>query len=162
MAWALYWTHQLPHVHAAVMQELDSLGPHPEPLAIARLPYLSAVCHEALRLYSVAMLTFTRVVNEPLELLGQSLAPGTSVVGCIYLLHHREDLYPDSYQFKPERFLNRQFSPFEFMPFGGGARRCIGEALALFEMKLVLVSGVNYKDRFIESNFFSFSPQNRT
>ncbi len=40
--------------------------------------------------------------------------------------------------FKPERFLERQFSPYEFLPFGGGERRCIGEALAKFEMKLVL------------------------
>lgn len=140
MAWALYWIHHLPQVRETVLQELDSLGPHPDPMAIARLPYLSAVCHETLRLYPVAMLTFSRVVNEPLELLGYSLTPGANVVGCIYLLHHREDLYPNSYQFKPERFLERHFSPFEFMPFGGGARRCIGEALALFEMKLVLAT----------------------
>lgn len=140
MAWALYWVHHLPHVRETLLQELDSLGSHPDPMVIARLPYLSAVCNETLRLYPVAMLTFPRVLNEPLELLGHSLMPGLNLAGCIYLLHHREDLYPDSHQFKPERFLERQFSPFEFMPFGGGARRCIGEALALFEMKLVLAT----------------------
>ncbi|MBD2080147.1 cytochrome P450 [Leptolyngbya sp. FACHB-17] len=140
MAWALYWTHRLPQVREKLLQELDSIGSNPDPMTIARLPYLSAVCNEALRLYPVAMLTFTRVVNEPLELLGHPLQPGVNVVGCIYLLHHREDLYPDSHQFKPERFLERQFSPFEFMPFGGGARRCIGEALAVFEMKLALAT----------------------
>jgi hypothetical protein len=43
-------------------------------------------------------------------------------------------------QFKPERFLERQFSPYEFIPFGAGARRCIGDALAQFEMKLVLAT----------------------
>jgi unspecific monooxygenase len=58
-------------------------------------------------------------------------------------LHHREDLYPDSKQFKPERFIERQFSPYEFMPFGAGARRCIGYALAEFEMKLVLATVVS-------------------
>jgi unspecific monooxygenase len=62
------------------------------------------------------------------------------VVGCIYLLHQREDLYPQPKQFKPERFLERQFSPYEFMPFGAGVRRCLGEALAMFEMKLVLAT----------------------
>ncbi|MBD3562134.1 cytochrome P450, partial [Planktothrix sp. FACHB-1355] len=39
---------------------------------------------------------------------------------------------------KPERFLERQFSPYEYFPFGGGNRRCLGIALAPFEMKLVL------------------------
>ncbi len=41
-------------------------------------------------------------------------------------------------KFKPERFLEKQFSPYEFLPFGGGVRRCIGSAFALFEMKLAL------------------------
>jgi unspecific monooxygenase len=140
MAWALYWTHRLPEVRAKLLQELDSLGESPEPTAIARLPYLTAVCQETLRIHPVAMLTFPRVVQEPVELLGYQLKPGTIVMGCIYLTHQREDIYPDRKQFKPERFLERQFSPYEFMPFGGGARRCIGDALALFEMKLVLAT----------------------
>jgi cytochrome P450 len=72
--------------------------------------------------------------------MGYNLEPGTIVIPCIYLTHHREDLYPDSQQFKPERFLERQFSPTEFVPFGGGNRRCIGMAFALFEMKLVLAN----------------------
>ena len=56
------------------------------------------------------------------------------------LTHHREDLYPQPKQFKPERFLERQYTNYEFFPFGGGVRRCIGEALAVFEMKLVLAT----------------------
>ncbi|MCY6491215.1 cytochrome P450 [Leptolyngbya sp. GGD] len=140
MAWALYWIHHQPEVREKLLQELDALGANPDPMSIVRLPYLSAVCNETLRLYPVAMLTFTRIVTEPVELLGYPLEPGMSVVGCIYLLHHREDLYPNSHEFRPERFLERQFSPFEFMPFGGGARRCIGEALAVAEMKLVLAT----------------------
>ena len=63
--------------------------------------------------------TFLRTVQEPCNLLGYDIEPGTSIWGCIYLLHHREDLYPDSKQFKPQRFLERQFSPYEYMPCGG-------------------------------------------
>jgi unspecific monooxygenase len=58
----------------------------------------------------------------------------------MYLVHQREDLYPEPKTFKPERFLERQYSPYEFIPFGGGARRCIGEALAQFEMKLAIAT----------------------
>jgi cytochrome P450 family 110 len=59
---------------------------------------------------------------------------------CIYLTHQRKDLYPEPRQFRPERFLERQFAPSEYFPFGGSNRRCIGAAFALMEMKLVLVT----------------------
>jgi cytochrome P450 len=58
-----------------------------------------------------------------------------------YLTHHREDIYPDPDEFRPERFLERRYSPYEYLPFGGGVRRCIGMAFAQFEMKLV-ISGI--------------------
>lgn len=140
MSWALYWTHYLPEVREKLRQELETLGDSPDPMTIFRLPYLTAVCNETLRIHPVAMLTFPRVVEETVELLGHKLEPGTALVGCMYLVHQREDLYPEPKQFKPERFLERQFSPYEFIPFGAGARRCIGEALALFEIKLVLAT----------------------
>ena len=143
LAWALYWIHKLPSVHSKLLEELDSLGDSPDPMSIFQLPYLTAVCNESLRIYPVIPMTFTRVVQEPVELLGHPLEPGTEVVGCIFLTHQREDLYPEPKQFRPERFLERQFSPYEFLPFGGGARRCIGEALALFEMKLVLATALS-------------------
>ncbi|MGK7903692.1 MAG: cytochrome P450, partial [Hormoscilla sp.] len=84
-------------------------------------------------------------------LLGYSLSPGTVVNGCIYLLHQRPDLYPEPKQFKPDRFLSRQYSPYEFMPFGAGVRRCIGSALAMYEMKLVLATILlNYQLELVE------------
>ncbi|MGF1541995.1 MAG: cytochrome P450 [Pleurocapsa sp.] len=140
MAWALYWMHRLPEVKQKLLAEIESLGSDPDPMAIPKLPYLDAVCKETLRIYPVGMLTFGRVVEQSTQLLGYKLQPGEVVVGCIYLMHHREDLYPQPKQFKPERFLEKQCSPYEFLPFGGGARRCIGEALAMLEMKLVIAT----------------------
>jgi unspecific monooxygenase len=140
LAWALYWIHHLPEVREKLLQELDSLGENPDPNAIFRAPYLNAVCSETLRLYPVAMLVLNRLVKSPLKIMGYEFEPGTLLVPCIYLAHHRQDLYPESKQFKPERFLERQFAPSEYLPFGGGNRRCIGMALALFEMKLVLAT----------------------
>jgi len=138
LTWALYWIHALPEVHEKLLHELDSLGDDPDPSAILRLPYLNAVCSETLRIYPVALITFPRRVKSPLQLMGYQLEPGTLLTGCIYLTHQREDLYPEPKRFKPERFLERQFSPYEYLPFGGGSRRCIGMAFAQFEMKVVL------------------------
>jgi cytochrome P450 family 110 len=140
MAWGLYLIHQNPQVREKLLQELDTLGDSPDSMSIFKLPYLTAVCNETLRIHPVAMLTFPRVVQEPVQLLGYSLEPETVLLGCMFLIHQREDLYPEPKQFRPERFLERQFSPYEFMPFGGGVRRCLGEALAAFEMKLVLAT----------------------
>ena len=138
LTWALYWIHKLPAVREKLLQELDSLGENPDSSMIFKLPYLNAVYSETLRIYPVGMLNFPRVVRTPLSLCGHQLEPGTVVLGSIYLTHQREDLYPQPKQFKPERFLERQFSPYEYLPFGGGARRCIGMAFAQFEMKVVL------------------------
>jgi cytochrome P450 len=138
MAWGLYWFNRHPETLARLRSEIASLGNDPEAMDIFRLPYLTAFCQETLRIYPVAMLTFPRVAAEPVNLLGYTLAPETIVMGCIYLVHQREDLYPNPQEFRPDRFLERQFSPYEFIPFGGGSRRCIGEALALFELKLVI------------------------
>ena len=140
MSWALYWIHHLPDIKEKLLQELKSVTDPTDWMSIFRLPYLTAVCNETLRIYPVGMLTFPRVVQEPVELLGYKLESNTIVLGCIYLLHHREELYPEPNQFRPERFLEHQFSPYEFMPFGGGVRRCVGEALAQFEMKIVLAT----------------------
>ncbi|MEH2157533.1 cytochrome P450 [Nostoc sp.] len=144
LTWALYWIHHLPQVREKLLQEIDSLGKDPDPNAVLRLPYLSAVCSETLRLYPVAMLALNRLVKSPLEIMGYQLNPGILVIPCIYLTHHREDLYPQSKQFKPERFLERQFTPAEYLPFGGGNRRCIGMAFALFEMKVVLATVLSH------------------
>jgi cytochrome P450 len=86
------------------------------------------------------MLTFPRQVEAPVECGGHPLAPGDLVLGSIQQLHQREDLYPQPGSFRPERFLERQFSPYEYMPFGGGVRRCVGTALAQYELKIVLGS----------------------
>ncbi|URD53875.1 cytochrome P450 [Chroococcidiopsis sp. CCNUC1] len=140
LSWVLYWVHRLPEVRDRLLQELSDLGELPEPLKIVQLPYLTAVCNEALRIYPTQVVTFPRRVESPVELMGYHLEPGTVIRGNIYLTHQRPDLYPNPQEFRPERFLERQFSAYEFLPFGGGTRRCPGEVLALFEMKLILAT----------------------
>lgn len=160
MAWMLYWVHYHPEVLNKLLEELDTLDDSPDPIAISRLPYLTAVCSETLRIYPVIALNFPHLVKEPIELMGYSLAPGTKVVACIYLTHHRQDLYPEPDQFKPERFLGRQFSPYEYFPFGGGSRRCLAAALAQLEMKLVLAT-ILLRYQLALSDSHPVRPQNR-
>jgi cytochrome P450 len=63
---------------------------------------------------------------------------GTPVVMSIMLLHHREDLYPDPYAFRPERFLGHKPGTYDWIPFGGGIRRCLGASMAMAELRVVL------------------------
>ena len=139
LAWALYWIHYIPEVREKLLQELNSIDvENCDPAEISKLPYLNAVCSETLRIYPVLFFTFPRLVQTPMQLMGYNIPKGMVLSPCIYLVHHRPDIYPEPKRFKPERFLERQFSPYEYLPFGGGNRRCIGTAFAMFEMKLVL------------------------
>jgi cytochrome P450 family 110 len=140
LAWALYWIHRLPEVKTKLLSELDGVDFSGDLSQIMRLPYLTAVCQETLRLYPIAINAFPRIVRQPMQFMGYELEPGTALLVSIYLAHHRASVYPEPKQFKPERFLERQFSPYEYLPFGGGDRRCIGLAFAQYEMKLVLAT----------------------
>jgi cytochrome P450 family 110 len=138
LAWAFYWLHQRPEILARLQQEIDQAGP--DPMALAEQPYLSAVCKEALRIYPIALISQPRKVKQAIQLEGYDLAPGTVLIPCIYLAQRRSATYGDPRTFRPDRFLDRKFSPYEFFPFGGGSRICVGMALSLFEMKLVLAT----------------------
>jgi cytochrome P450 len=139
IAWSIYWLHYLPEIGQKLQVELNSLEDPSDFMSIAKLPYLNALISETLRLNPVVAFV-GRQLKEPFELMGYRFAAETSLFPSIYLTHQRSDIYPEPKQFKPERFLERQFSPYEFIPFGGGNRRCLGYAFALFEMKLVLAT----------------------
>lgn len=141
LAWAFYLLHRHPPVLARLRAELLTLpdGARAEPEAVARLPFLEAVCNETLRLYPPAHVIHRRLAR-PLSLLGFELPVGTIVGAGVYATHRLPSLYPQPEQFQPERFLNRPRSPFEFLPWGGGARRCLGAPFALYEMKIVLAA----------------------
>ncbi|MDZ8261487.1 cytochrome P450 [Nostoc sp. ChiQUE01b] len=140
ITWSLYWIHRSPAVRKRLFEELNSLGENPDPMDVVALPYLNAVCNESLRIWPSALFTFRRLVEAPVEIMGYELVPGTVIVCNIYSTHQREDVYPEPKQFKPERFLEKKFSPYEFIPFGGGARNCIAGAFGMFQMKLVLAT----------------------
>ena len=140
IVWVLYWVHYLPEVQQKLRAELDTLGPEPDPIAITQLPYLTAVCQEALRIYPITPTTFIRALREPMTIEGYHFKAGTALMPATYIIHQRPDIYPEPTKFRPERFLERQFAPYEFLPFGGGHRYCIGSALAMMELKLSIAT----------------------
>jgi cytochrome P450 family 110 len=140
LAWALYWIDYSPGVREKLCEELDCFTTEDNLMALTKLPYLNALCSETLRIYPPFTTTFRRLAESPLEVMGYRFEPGTVLAISIYLAHHREDIYLHPKQYRPERFLEKQFSQYEYLPFGGGNRRCIGQALTLLEMKLVIAN----------------------
>lgn len=144
LTWAFYWLHRHPESLDRLRQELDQLGENPDPVALSQAPYLTAVCKEALRVYPIALISQPRKVKRTIEIEGFTYEPGTILIPCIYLAHRRAKTYEQADCFNPDRFLERKFSAYEYLPFGGGSRSCVGMALSLFEMKLVLATVLSW------------------
>jgi cytochrome P450 len=129
LAWAFQLLAHNPAVQRRLIDEIDE---------DAGDAYLTATIQEVLRHRPVFLFTIPRAVKRPIELGGWTYEPPAHLLGCIYLLHHDPDVYPEPEEFRPERFLEGQPSPYTYLPWGGGRRRCPGSHLALLEMKTVL------------------------
>ncbi|MBF2015762.1 MAG: cytochrome P450 [Rivularia sp. T60_A2020_040] len=140
LAWLFYLIHSHPEVKKKLINELQSLDNTTSPETITQLPYLNAVCCETMRLHPIALICTPRMTLDKIEVAGKKYDSGTVLVPSIYLAHRREATYQQPDKFIPERFLNQKFSPFEYLPFGGGYRSCIGSAFAMYEMKLILTT----------------------
>ena len=101
------------------------------------LKYLEAVINETMRLDPVIP-NFGRALKVPTRIAGRELPAGVVIAPCIYLVHRRPELWPEPDQFNPDRFLAARPSPYAFLPFGGGTRRCLGAAFATYQMKILL------------------------
>jgi cytochrome P450 len=107
--------------------------------ALATLPYLDAVAKETLRLRPIVT-EVMRTLRVPMAL-GDVEAPAGMHLGVsMALAHFDPEVYPDPQAFRPERFLERQFTPAEYLPFGGGSRRCIGAAFADMEIRIAMAT----------------------
>jgi cytochrome P450 len=99
---------------------------------------VDATITEAMRVRPVIPVTGRRVAV-PWRLGEYGVPAGTPVALSMLLLHHREDLYPEPFAFRPERWLEgRKPGTYDWIPFGGGTRRCLGAALAMAEQRVVL------------------------
>jgi cytochrome P450 len=137
LAWALRWILTNEALVQQLRDEIATAGG--EPSRIAKLELLDGTVKEALRLQPVIPLV-GRVLQQPASFAGLELPAGVIAAPSIYLVHRRPSVYPEPDAFRPARFSTFKPTPWEWLPFGGGLRRCIGAAFALYEMKMVLAA----------------------
>jgi cytochrome P450 len=139
LAWTFHYILQRPEVYDNLQTELRRVvGSGPVAAHhVSKLDYLDAVIKETQRLTPILWL-LGRQLHTPLHVGGHNLPAGVIVALCVYLTHHHPDLWPNPNRFAPDRFLGKRPSPYEFFPFGGGVRYCLGAAFALYEMKIVI------------------------
>ena len=134
LAWALYHIHREPRVWQRLSAELCADPPAEQ---LAKLPYLSAVIAETLRMHPAVPIVLRKLLA-PRTISGAQRSAGDIVGIAVPAVHFNPEIFPDPYQFRPERFLARNPTPFEYMPFGGGYRRCLGAAFATYELAVAI------------------------
>jgi cytochrome P450 len=138
LAWALHWLSREPGPLERLLTELPAAAGDESGWTLFRLPYLEAVYSETLRMYPIVPTPSGRKLKRETQIGEHSFEAGVTLAPCTYLVHRCENIYPQSARFRPERFLERTFGPFEYFPFGGGVRSCVGEMLAAMEFKSAL------------------------
>jgi cytochrome P450 len=139
LAWALHLLSGHPEIEHRLHAEVDTVlaGAPARYEHLPRLELTRRVITETLRIRPIAWI-MTRIVSTDTELGGYSLPAGTTVVFSPYLIHHRRDLYEDPDRFDPDRQLSERDGA--LIPFGGGARKCMGDQFAMVEMTLALAA----------------------
>ncbi|KAL2206956.1 cytochrome P450, partial [Sarocladium strictum] len=130
-----------PEIQRRLEDEVCSLQPWFGDSDLERLPYLSAVIAETLRLYSAAPGALPRrMIDNAVTLAGYVIPPGVTISTQAYSYHRDSSVFPVPERFEPERFLDSDgaFQPIRsgaYFPFGAGSRSCLGIHLAYIELR---------------------------
>lgn len=117
--------------HPEVLAKLDAA------IAEGDDSYLDAVVTEAMRVRPALPVTM-RYAVEDAEINGLAVGKGTLLMLYINSIHKDPALYPDPDTFDPDRFVGVRPDPYAWIPFGGGAHRCLGGNFAMFEARVLL------------------------
>jgi cytochrome P450 len=139
LTWALYHIHREGEVRARVAAELATVT---RPHQMTQLPYLSAVVSETLRMHPAVPIVL-RKLAWPVTVDGVQRVAGDIVGIAVPAIHFDPAIWKDPHRFRPERFLGKAPTPFEYMPFGGGYRRCLGAAFATYELAIAIGTIMN-------------------
>lgn len=133
IAWVMHYLHRDPDALERTRAELDADGP------IAHNAWLDAVVSESLRVKPI-ILGVVRRLTVAMQLGDFEAHAGVMLNLSSVMLHSDPEVYPQPDVFRPERFIEGKLKPWEYMPFGGGHRRCVGAAFAQFETKVVVAT----------------------
>jgi cytochrome P450 len=146
LTWMIQLTLSSPDVTRRVRENVrEHLERGGGPEDLDRLTFIDAVIYEALRLHPPVMLVVRQLVRDA-AIAGFDLPAGTLVRPCPYLTHRDPRIFPDPEEFRPERFVNGRPGNYEYYPFGGGARACIGGAYALHQMRIIFAAVMAHVD----------------
>ena len=142
LTWIWYLLSQHPAVEYRLHTELDRVlrGRTPDVNDLDNLPYTRMVVEEAMRLFPPAFAIVRVAVSDDM-IGGHHIRAGTLVTISPYLVHRNPKIWPDPTRFEPERFTPARVSGrhrFSYLPFGGGPRICIGNNLAMMEVRILL------------------------
>ncbi|KAI7739878.1 hypothetical protein M8C21_031182, partial [Ambrosia artemisiifolia] len=157
--WAMTELLRNPYVMAKSKEELEQVigkGKSIKDHDLIKLPYLSCIVKETLRLHPPAPLLIPRNVENQVNLFGYIIPKGTQVLVNAWAIGKDPSIWEDSKEFKPERFLTSQIDVrghhFELIPFGAGRRTCPGWPLALRTIPIILGSLINNFDWNLDVN----------
>ncbi|MEM9162834.1 MAG: cytochrome P450, partial [Cyanobacteria bacterium P01_F01_bin.4] len=144
LAFAFYLIHQHPAEEVRLCAEIDQvLGDRQIRVDdLAQMPYLECVLKESMRLLPVTMV-FARQSTHAVTWADRSIPKNATILISPWTLHRRADIFPDPLAFNPDRFVSSarsQIPKFAYLPFSGGTRICLGQAFAMTQMRINLVT----------------------
>ncbi|MFE1320725.1 cytochrome P450 [Kitasatospora phosalacinea] len=145
LTWTLWRLSLHPAAAEQVRAELDAVLPHgraPRPEDLPRLAAVDRVVSETLRLHPPGWL-FTRITTAPTELAGRPLPTGSTLVFSPAAVSRHPAAHRSPTVFDPDRWRPERVTPAArqgFLPFGTGARKCVGDLFARTECALVLAT----------------------
>lgn len=140
LAWTLFLLERHPAIYADLMAEIDTVlgGRDPDSNDIQRMVVLDRVIKEGMRILPAVPILFMRVCAEATTIGGFAVPKGSNVMISPLAAHHDPDVYPEPKRFRPDRWINKTPSPYHYLPFGTGARACIGKLFAERALRLML------------------------
>ena len=143
LTWTFYELARHPAEQDRLHAEVDAVlgGEHPTPDSVARMPYLSTVVKESLRLYAVGWGMLRQAAGEQ-ELGGFTIPAKSYLLVSPYVTHRDERWYPDPTAFSPDRWVeaNQDFAATPYFPFSLGPRTCLGEHFASMALPLLVAT----------------------
>jgi cytochrome P450 len=143
LTWTYYLLSQHPEVEKKLHEEIDSLLPKyetPTSQDVSKLEYTMKVIYESMRLYPPSW-SIVRQASKACTLGDYALPERAHLWISQYLNHRDPRFFPEPTKFIPDRWtedMKKNLPKYAYFPFGGGARRCIGEPFAWMEMALLM------------------------